>query len=483
MPFFRFPAVGALLAGLALSLFSSTLVAAELDQYGGTTAIKGKATGFFHIEEIDGRNWFITPEGNAFFAVGLSHMLSGESDVACQNVYGGDADAWLKGSFEKARAMGFNCALGSATSPERNLNGFVDVSKAEELFREANFPFAVGVILLKHPWEFVDGETLPDIFHPDYEQLIRSRAAGVCPRYKDDPLCMGYYYGFGAFNKSDEWVNHHFSLPPGSPGREVLSNLLIKRYDNDVAKFNAVYGTSLKDMSELKSSFELTYEKDYERRNYPRVGQSLDKDKLADFEAIVSHMCVSLYKLGHDAIRRWDDNHLILGSFIKEWALSTDSWKRAAPYVDMIAPQHVNEYISVSDVSAATGLPIIFSDEYFGFHYPGGTGSLHAGLVSHDARGEVYQANLMRHLKDPRVLGVTYCACMYDQGGNTLAKNNQNGFYSLDGKPREKLIEVVTQLNGAVYEHATEPASPEELEMLRTELFDKWKENSIKNAR
>ena len=127
------------------------------------------------MEEIDGRNWFVTPEGNVFFAVSLSHLFSGESDVACQNVYGGDTDAWLKGSLDKAREMGFNCALGSATSPERNLNGFVDEQKAEALFRKANLPFAAGVILLKHPWEFVDGETLPDIFHHDYEQLIQSR--------------------------------------------------------------------------------------------------------------------------------------------------------------------------------------------------------------------------------------------------------------------------------------------------------------------
>jgi hypothetical protein len=329
----------------------------------------------------------------------------------------------------------------------------------------------------------VDGETLPDIFHPDYEQLIRSRAAEVCPRYKDDPLCMGYYYGFGAFNQSDQWVNHHFSLPAGSPGREALSDLLIKRYAGHVKKFNTVYGTSLKDMSELKSSFELTYEKEYERRNYPRVGQSLDKRKLADFEAIVSHMCVTLYRIGHESIRRWDKNHLILGSFIKEWALSIDSWKEVAPYVDMIAPQHVSEFISVNDIADATKLPIILSDEYFGFHYPGKTGSLHVGLVSHDARGEVYHANLMRHFKDPQVIGVTYCACMYDQGGDTLAKNNQNGFYSLDGKPREKLIEVATQLNRSVYEHATEPASPEELKRLHTELFDKWNEHSVRRGR
>ena len=466
-----------------VALGCMTGYAQELDKYGGTTAIKGEATGFFQIAQIDGRNWFITPDGNAFFAVGLSHMLSGESDLACRNVYNGDADAWLKGSFERARAMGFNCALGSATSPERNLNGFVDVEKAEALFRDANFPFAVGVILLKHPWEFVEGETLPDIFHPDYEQLIRNRAAQVCPRYKDDPLCMGYYYGFGAFNKSDEWVNHHFALPPGSPGREVLTDLLIDRYKGDVDRFNEVYGTSLGKMAELKSTYELTYEKEYERRNYPRIGKSLNKQKFADFEAIVSHMCVSLYKLGHSAIRRFDTNHLILGSFIKEWALSAESWKKAAPYVNMIAPQHVNEFISVNEIGKATNLPIIFSDEYFGFHYPGGKGSLHAGLVSHDARAEVYKANLMRHFKDPQVLGVTYCACMYDQGGNTLLKNNQNGFYSLSGEPRETLIDAVTTLNRSVYTHATRYASPSELNQLHQQLFDKWEEHSVRKKR
>ena len=84
---FRLPATCVLLIGIVLPLISGKASAAELDKYGGTTAIKGEATGFFHIEQIDGRHWFITPDGNAFFAVALSHMLSGESDVACQNVY------------------------------------------------------------------------------------------------------------------------------------------------------------------------------------------------------------------------------------------------------------------------------------------------------------------------------------------------------------------------------------------------------------
>ena len=102
-------------------------------------------------------------------------------------------------------------------APERNLNGFVDIAESEAIFREEHFPFAVGVILLKHPWEFVEGETLPDIFDPAFEQLIESRAEAACPAAADDPLVMGYYYGFGAFNHSEHWVNHHLSLPPDSP--------------------------------------------------------------------------------------------------------------------------------------------------------------------------------------------------------------------------------------------------------------------------
>lgn len=89
----------------------------------------------------------------------------------------------------------------------------------------------------------------------------------------------------------------------------------------------------------------------------------------------------------------------------------------------------------------------------------------------------------MRHFKDPNVMGVTYCACMYDQGGNTLAKNNQNGFYSLTGEPRQKLIDVMTKLNREVYQHATKPATPEPLDVLQKQLLGKWKEQSVRRGR
>ena len=66
------------LLSMCVLLFSGTLLqasAADLDKYGGTTAIKGKATGFFHVEEMTDGSVF-TPDGNAFFAHHVKHDWS-----------------------------------------------------------------------------------------------------------------------------------------------------------------------------------------------------------------------------------------------------------------------------------------------------------------------------------------------------------------------------------------------------------------------
>ncbi|MCZ6674759.1 MAG: hypothetical protein O7C75_17660 [Verrucomicrobia bacterium] len=184
---------------------------------------------------------------------------------------------------------------------------------------------------MKHPWEFVEGETLPDIFDPAYKQLIEDRAKAACVPAKDNPLVIGYYYGFGAFNRGNEWINHHMSLPANSPGRVAISDFLDRHYQDDVKKFNDLYGLSLKKISDMKRGQVMNYEPDFYRANFSEVGKRLDPRQVADFNAIISHMCITLYKIAHTAIRRWDNNHLILGSFVKEWALSGESWKVAAP--------------------------------------------------------------------------------------------------------------------------------------------------------
>ena len=54
------------------------------DSYGGNRMIKGRATGFFHVQEIDGRHFLITPEGHGYRALGINHfhmMTSKDYDI------------------------------------------------------------------------------------------------------------------------------------------------------------------------------------------------------------------------------------------------------------------------------------------------------------------------------------------------------------------------------------------------------------------
>jgi hypothetical protein len=50
--------------------------ARETDAYGGAKAIPGRATGWFHVERLRGRWFFVTPEGHAYIPIGVNHLAS-----------------------------------------------------------------------------------------------------------------------------------------------------------------------------------------------------------------------------------------------------------------------------------------------------------------------------------------------------------------------------------------------------------------------
>lgn len=442
------------------------------DAYGGWTHIKGEKTGVFHIETIGRRPWFITPEGHAFFPVSLDHLLSGDSKFACEQIYGGDRVAWIRDSVAKYRALGFNCALAGAGSPERNLNNFVDIYEAEQIFREEHLPYAAGLFAVKHPWEFEEGEILPDIFELSFTRQIEAKAKTVCSQHRDDPWMLGYYYGFGSFIRSQQWINQILAREEGSPGRTTLINSLEQRYKGNTAAFNMVYGTELKQIADLKTTKTLSYDRRFETRYLSPTKDALDPRQVNDFEALVQIVAIKLYTITNAAIRQWDTRHLILGPYLKEWSFAPETWKAIAPYMDVIAPQHMNREINNSALVAAAGKPAILSDDEFGFYYKTGRG--YQAVRSHEDRATIYAQSLNRHLHDPAVAGVSYCCTIFDQMGASAEGGNQHGFYDAQGRERTHLITVVKEANGKIYDRATNPASPRILKNLNLNLFNTW---------
>ncbi len=46
----------------------------ELDPFGGNKAISTEATGFFRVEEVNGRWLFVTPQRHGCVALGANHV-------------------------------------------------------------------------------------------------------------------------------------------------------------------------------------------------------------------------------------------------------------------------------------------------------------------------------------------------------------------------------------------------------------------------
>jgi hypothetical protein len=364
--------------------------------------------------------------------------------------------------FDRYVAMGFNAALAGGTSPCRNLNGYVDLDLAEDLFDEKHFPYATGVWMVSHPLELREGEERADVFAAAYEDLIEARAERTCARHRDNPLLIGYYYGFGPFIRSQHWVNSLLSATPGSPGREAIVDLLIERHRGDVKHFNAVHGTTLDRIDELKDDQVLSFGDHFDKYRTSRWSQ-FPADQ-ADFDAIIRLLAERIHQVAQRAVRSRDTNHLILGMYVKEQSFSFETWRALAPYIDVATPQHCNPGLDFGTIAEQTGKPVLVSDQEWGKIMDG-----RAPTVRHPAdKGLLYRLLIERLVRDPAVCGISYCSTIYDlvTGKLRLVAKLLEGFYDEQGNPRQEMIDTCAEVNARIYAYALNPATRAEANQL-----------------
>ena len=456
----------ALLINVVISLSASPQ---ELDIYGGFTDIKGKKTGFFHTQKIDGRWWSVTPDGHGFFGIGLSHPVTGFSRDAVTYSYKGSQEAWLRDGIKKMRELGYNCVWSGPYSTERARFGYVDYELAERVYREEKIPHAIHVPLIKHQVELKPGEIRPDVFSEEYATFVQENVARYVTPNADNPWIMGYYYGFGSFMRSGLWINETLSRDPGSPGREHLISTLEARYEGDIQKLNAVYGKAYPSFDDMRKTGGIVYPAGY-------FTYSKNKNIAADQEALIAEIVVQVNRLGHAEIRKVDSNHMVLGCYVKGVTYSAELWKRITPYIDVLAPQHFSETHKINPVVETTGLPALLSDQVFGNVYPETllrTGRTPGPVPDHLDRRVLYHLLSRRLAADPDFIGVSFCACLHDNSHTVAAYDRgQPGFFTIDNEPRSRTIDTVIRENDFIYQHVRRPMNELAIKRLDEEYHE-----------
>jgi hypothetical protein len=92
--------------------FDTTLADQNIDIFGGSSDLKSKATGYFRVETINNRSWFIDPLGNSFLNTSINGIRPGTSTNTLKSLNDqfGNLNNWITIVQKNIKAYGFNSA-------------------------------------------------------------------------------------------------------------------------------------------------------------------------------------------------------------------------------------------------------------------------------------------------------------------------------------------------------------------------------------
>lgn len=272
-----------------------------------------ESSGFFTVGRRGDHWWSITPQGEAFFSIGMNHIDSSALRYA-ENIhiwrekYGNSQKRWIQEAvIPDLKSWGFNTigwtqeVVLRGPTMHRHSRSFT-----YEEYQWADMPYCHLLPFIEfHQWELETRH--PDVFSSEFEDWCDFVARDDCARMAEDPKLIGYFY-----SDCPTWVH--------APKPELKGPL----FDPELLK------------------------------------SEMGRKQLLD-------MAARYYRVTHDAIRRYDRNHLILGDRYEAKAPLPEEVLRAAVlYIDVLSFQY---FAGPEDICPdfqswyeLTGLPVLLAD-------------------------------------------------------------------------------------------------------------------------
>ena len=313
--------------------------------------------GFFTLGKRNDRWWLITPDGQPFFSLALNHVDSAslryvENLGLWLEKYGNSQKRWIEEAVRPhLESWGFN-SVGwvqeVVTRGDTNHRHSANFSFEE--YQWLNMPYCHMLPFADfHQWE---AETRhPDFFSVDFSDWCDYVARAEVARMADDPNLIGYFY-----IDCPTWV--HTQRPSRWKGPLFDPD----RLDSEAGR---------KELLKLATQY---------------------------------------YKVTHDAIRRYDKHHLILGDRYEANApLPIEVIDAARPYVDVLSFQDFREPVEhLTQWHEKTGMPVLWADGSHGISTEDDSGLYHDGRYSRND-GQWYAEVLAGLRENPGCVGAHLC--------------------------------------------------------------------------
>ena len=386
---------------------------ANVSKYGGYMDTKAKATGYFRVEKIDGKWWFIDPEGHYFFSAGSTGIGPGGSFARV------DGREYIYKSFPPAELTRSDAKIGKASFFTWNLyrrfgEDWYNKWMAFTFRRMENWGLntvanwsdknlgrnqQMAYVFTLDGWGF-NPKTMgmPDVYDPNYAAEVDSAAKKQCLPLKNDPFLLGYFVG---------------NEPPW-PGREMdLINAILNGEDTPM-KLALQAFLSDSDSPEKRKTF-------------------------------VYDTYIKFITTVNSAIKKYDSNHLNLG--LRFGGNPPEEIIKASSSIGFdVFSLNIYGYSAYKDrldrIDKFTGLPIIIGEFHFGTPGRGLAPGL-AQTISQEERGVAYQYYVENAAAHPSLVG-THWFQWWDQPstGRFDGENYNIGFVNVADVPYKELVDA-----------------------------------------
>ena len=398
-------------------------------RYGGYAATKARATSFFRVEKVDGKWWFVDPDGHLFLSTGADCMRSenGTRTEGREGVFAAMPPAELRSAGRRGGAMisfySWNLLrrFGADWTREWPELAFRRMS-AWGLNTVANW--SDPALFDRHRKAYVvqlsglgmDGGWLglPDVFSAEWAARVDAAVARQCAPRKDDPWLLGYFMA---------------NEPPWPGNEQLIVDMILKTPETATQR-------------ELKAWL---------------AGQDTpERRKAFVYRAFEKYVAVIA-----GAMHKYDPNHLNLG--MRFGGDAPPEMVRAAKAFDVFS---LNNYdyapnlARIERIYQATGMPMLIGEFHFGVPGRGMAPGLRQ-VRSQEERGVAYRYYMERVAAFPAMVGAHWFQWLDEPVTGRMDGENYNiGMVDVTDLPYDGMVQGMVAAHKRLFDVHTGKEQP-----------------------
>jgi hypothetical protein len=438
-----------------LATYTGHPVGEGFTQYGGWKAgPKFEATGHFYTKKIDGKWWFVDPDGYLFWSLGVTGVGGGAAtkisgreqffpDLSGSPFFREDATIkgydFILGNMHRKYGKDWEAANAEVTLGRMRAWGMNSIGawSVDSVLGQDKVPYTV----ILHPKLQGLGslDKVPDPFSKQFRKSLKSMVIETADKYAGDPWNLGIFIDNELkWGKGVQLANEVADLKASVPAKKAMIDMLKEKYGS-IDALNTAWGSSFSNFKMIR-----------------RVPWKDSTDAYqADMAAFQDHLTDTYFAYCAELLDRYMPGHLYLGCRFHGSIYdgkNTIVQKAASRHVDVMSYNVYKTSVNDAGLHMEVDRPVIIGEFHFGTgsHGVWGYGLGPCNSLEHQA--ELYAIYVNEALENPQIVGTHWFKWSdHPTTGRYDGENYRIGIVNITDRPYKTLTDSIEDVSSGMY--------------------------------